>query len=60
MVEKRKEVRDPGEKDQNKAIAKGLTEAPALVPEGSDAVAEAPVVHAGKCPTCGRDLCGER
>jgi len=19
-----------------------------------------PVVHPGKCPTCGRDLCGER
>lgn len=48
-VEKRSEVRDPGEHEQNIAISKGL---PALAPE-PDQVAE---VNPGKCQTCGRDI----
>jgi hypothetical protein len=45
--EKRAEERDPGEYEQNVAIAKGLTDAPIPVKEV--------VVHPGKCPMCGRD-----
>jgi hypothetical protein len=45
--EKRKETRDPGEQEQNKAVSLGLTDAPEVI-EGADA-------KPAKCPTCGRD-----
>lgn len=40
------------------AVVEG--DVPFISPAAAKAMSEVPVVHAGKCPTCGRDLCGER
>lgn len=42
--EQRSEPRDPGEQEQNRAIAAGLADVPVV-----ETVAD------GKCPSCGRD-----
>lgn len=49
MVDKREEPRDPGEHDQNVAIAKGLTDSPKVIKEVEQ-------VAPGICPTCKRNM----